>query len=289
MKKFFFLACLVFVSFPDSAQALKSAESSFRIEDKKNGALILGSDEASVEAGETYKSIVVLWGNLQVYGKVDELVLLSGHVTFHAGSEVTQSLVILGGGFETQNGAKVASEQVIFRAPSLFWRTVRTLAFGVRDHVSSFVKLLGMIIGYCLLWIFAFLLVLVFPKLETEVAVKTFALAPNNFFFGSIGAVLSPVLMVLLVVSILGILILPLYFLLLGLFSIASYVAACLWTGNKLLPSKVEKHRRGLSLLAGLAIFQIIWFTESFLAISCLLFVWFMAWGSLLRFLKSKA
>src|SRR5476651_2033173 len=105
-KVLFLLLCLA----PVGADALTTSDQAFRLEDSKEGNVVLGAEHAALEHGEFRKTILLLWGNLDIFGEVDEVVVLSGHVVFHDGSKLNKSLTVMGGSFESQPGAQVAAE-----------------------------------------------------------------------------------------------------------------------------------------------------------------------------------
>src|SRR5687767_6603340 len=111
------LLFLLVLFYAGPASALTVSENSLRLEDSKEGNVLLGADHAVLEKGEIYHTIVFVWGNLEVYGNVDEVVVLSGHVVFREGSKLGKSLVVMGGSFESEPGAEVNSENVVAKVP----------------------------------------------------------------------------------------------------------------------------------------------------------------------------
>src|ERR1700757_4328856 len=122
MKLLGLLLFLLCVSQP--ARALTVSPHSLRIEDSREGNVLLGAEEAKVEKGELFKTILVLWGNLDVYGEVDKVIILKGHVTFHAGSKLNSSLVVMGGSFDSEAGAGVSADKVMVQLPGPAWKVL---------------------------------------------------------------------------------------------------------------------------------------------------------------------
>src|SRR3954464_9759744 len=115
-------ALLVTLFLPLSAQALVVSPHSLKIEDSREGNVLLCADEARLERGELFKNILVLCGNLDVFGEVEQVMVLKGHVKFHAGSKLTKTLVVMGGDFEAESGADVTADKVVAQVPGPAWR-----------------------------------------------------------------------------------------------------------------------------------------------------------------------
>lgn len=272
-----------FLLWSASASALQVSPGALRIEDKKSGNLLLGAENSALEAGESFHTVLLLWGNLDVYGTADEVVVLSGHVTFHEGSKLNKSLTVMGGSYEAVPGSSVANENIIFRSPGPLWGLLKSAVAVWRENFSWVLAILASAFSVLFFWLFGFILFSAFPplrgilgKLERDWA--------KNLFVGVFGACLVPAFFVLMVISLLGILLTPLLFLSLLLSAMVSYSGAALWLGQRLLTPK-KRDFRPLSLLLGLVIFQVLWLMGSwgfFLA----LLIWTLSWGALLRSLR---
>ncbi|MGZ3669712.1 MAG: hypothetical protein ACXWR4_07410, partial [Bdellovibrionota bacterium] len=217
-----------------SAHALTTSPHAFRIEDTKAGNVVLGAEQAALEHGESRKTILLLWGNLDIFGEVDEVVVLSGHVIFHDGSKLNKSLTVMGGSFESQPGSQVAAENVIAKVPGPAWRLLLSMGNAWRDNFDWVAKLCAGIVSSLVLWLLGWALFSGFPGLQK---VTTGALAPNwakNLVLGVLGSVGSCAVFVMLLISIIGIVLIPFYLLLLFFASLVSYLAAALWAGHRL-------------------------------------------------------
>ncbi|MGZ3695725.1 MAG: hypothetical protein ACXWQO_16620 [Bdellovibrionota bacterium] len=265
------------------AFALKTSPSALRFEDRKAGNVLLGGEEAVLEAGEVYRTVLLLWGRLDVYGSADEVLVLSGHVVFHEGSKLTKSLVVMGGSYETLPGAEVANESVIFRSPGPLWRMLSAGVDLWRNNFSGILLAISSGIFCLFLWCFAYLLFRVFPRLSNITSDRFISDWAKNLCVGIAGAFAVPALFALLVISIFGMVLLPLYLLLLFAAGLVSYCFAVFWVGHRLLPPKKNASMRPLSLLIGVIALQLFWVSGVWWGFMPVLFLWTLGWGALIR------
>ena len=108
-------------------------------------------------------------------------------------------------------------------------------------------------------------------------------LLPHKPPFLFIDEVLAPVFLALLLISILGIILIPFYLLMLVVAGFVSYLAAALWAGHRLLPPKAGQRINALGFLLGLAAMQLLWASGIWWAWLPVLLLWLLAWGGLLR------
>ena len=248
--------------------------------------MLLGAEQAKIEAGEVFNSVVLVWGNLDVFGQVEEVVVLSGKVTFHPGSKLTKSLVVMGGSFESMPGANVAQESVVLRAPGPLWRVLRSAGNLWQEHIGWVARLTGAVVTCLVLWLMGLLLFRLVPALGGITAGRLAREWGKNLLAGLLGSILVPVLFALLVISILGIAVLPVYLLLLFLAGLVSYLGAALWAGHRLLPPKDGERVQAWGFLLGLLAFQFLW-TVGGWAILPVFLLWTLGWGALLRGLRT--
>lgn len=276
-------ALLLGLIFSTGAQALTTSPSAFRLENKKNGTLLIGSGFALIESGETYRTVLLLWGKLEVDGTVEEILVLSGHVTFHQGARLTKSLTLMGGSYEIQPGAEVKNESISIRAPGVFWRLLLTAGDFWEEHFRGIVVVAFNFVWCMLLWAFSYVIFRSFPGLQKKISASLLESWPKNLIAGLVGSVAVPALFGLLVISIFGIMVLPLYLLLLLAAAVLSYAGAVGWAGHRILPPKAGKQLRGVSLLVGVVALQLFWVSGVWWAVLPALFLWTLAWGALLR------
>jgi hypothetical protein len=274
---------LVICALPPRAEALTASANAFRLEDSREGNLVIGADDAEIAAGEVYNTVVLLWGNLEVRGQAEEVVILSGKVTFHPTAQLKKSLVVMGGSFESKAGAKVAPEDVIYRAPGPLWRVLQSMGNLYRDHFTTVMKVAGAVISCLLFWGIGLLVFYFSPTLQGITAGRLLREWPQNFFVGWLGALIVPVFFALLVISVLGIILIPFYILTLLVAGFISYLAAALWAGHRLLPPKPGQRINALGFLLGLVAMQLLWFSGVWWAWLPAFLLWLLAWGGLLR------
>lgn len=281
-----FLTALILLLAPAPARALSTTENALRIEDKSEGNVLLGADQAVLERGELLKTVVLLWGRLDIHGEVDEVVILSGHVTFHEGSKLNKSIVVMGGDFESKPGAGVKAESVTARDPSPLWRLLRSAGNVWRDHFTWIMKLAAAAVTVLVSWLLTWATFLGLPGLQEALVPRLVKELPQNLALGFLGGVSACVLSVVLLVSIIGIVFLPFYLLALAVAGSLAYSAAALWAGHRLLPPKPGSRLNPWGLLLGFVAFQFLWTVPVWGSSLPVLLLWTLAWGQLLRSLR---
>lgn len=268
------------------AFALNTSPHALRLEDSSRGNLLLGAEEATIATGEIFQTVVLLWGNLAVHGQVDRVLVLSGKVTFHPGAKLGDSLVVMGGGFESLPGADIPESKVSLRAPGPLWKVLRAAGHAWRENIGWLAMLTAAFFTCVGLWMAGAALFTFFPALRRAAADPLGAEWGRNLFIGLLGSVLTPVVMVLLVISVVGILALPIYLALLAFAALVSYFGAALWAGHRLLPPAPGRAINYGGFFLGLAAFQLFWLVGGW-AILAVMLLWTLAWGALLRGLRA--
>lgn len=270
-----------------NAHALKTSASALRLEDHKSGNLLLGAQEAVIEPGEVYHTVLLTWGRLDVFGSADEVLVLSGHVVFHPGAKLSKSLVVMGGSYETLPGSEVTNENVVFRTPGPWWRAFQAGVNIWRENFSWIIFLLASLVFILLFWAFAYILFRAFPGLHTALVVPLWQEWPKNLLVGLISGLAVPVLFALLIISLFGIVLLPFYFLLLGFAGVLAYATAVVWAGHRILPALRPGRVRGFSVLIGICAFHLLWWSGVWWSTLPVLFLWLIGWGALVRSLRA--
>jgi hypothetical protein len=278
-----YLALMLAALLPLSAAALTTSENALRIEDSSEGNVLLGAEKAVLDRGEIFKTIVLLWGDLEVFGEVDEVVVLSGHVTFHAGSKLNKSLVVMGGSFDSEPGAQVAAENVVAKVPGPAWRILRSAGNLWRDHIGWVSKFLAALLMSVLAWLLAWPMFRGFPGLQANTAGRLGRDWAKNLAAGALGSFLAMIILPLLVISVVGILLIPFYLLSLLVCAYISYAAAALWAGHRLLPPKPGQRLRPAAFFIGFLALLFFWWMPVLFSSLPVLLLWTLGWGSLLR------
>lgn len=264
------------------AHALLTAENSLRIE-ANSGNLILGSEHAEIENGEIFESVVLLWGNLHIHGQVKDVLVVSGKVHIHPTGKVKEKMVITGGEFELLPGADVRSDQILYRSPGPVWNVIVSVAKSWQDNIGI-VLWAGLLL---LLNIFHFLCGSIFFRFSSTfrgiLAGRLFTQGFQNFGVGVLGIVALPLAVGLFLISIVGILFLPLFFVLLAISFLFAYWGAALWVGHRLLPPKRGQHLNYWGYILGLSVLQLLWWIGYWPGLLLIWALCFLAWGSLVR------
>lgn len=273
--------------FTPKAFAVSTSDGAFRLEDSTRGSIVLGAQRAFLHEGEMWKSVVVLWGNMEVSGQVDSMVILSGKVHFNKTAKISKSLVVMGGEFDSDNGAQLSAEQISFRSPGPLWSALKSTVDIWREHYEGITKWI-MAVSFCVvMWLFGLLLFLAFPKLQDLLVKKLLSEWAKNLAIGIIGSFFAPSVFIMLVISLIGWPLIPFYLLFLSLMAVVSYIVAAAWLGSRIFPSKSSKKIKASALLLGLVLMQIFWTVQVPFTSLAALFFWTLAWGSLLRAVRS--
>lgn len=272
---------------PGIAQALTHTPNALRIEDHKNGTLVIGADQVVLEEHDAYRTVLVVWGNVEVYGVAEELVLLSGKIRFHPGSRVTKSLVVVGGEFNVQAGADVADSRVVFQTPGPLWSLLRSAGNLWREYYEGAIRWITAVSLCLVTWLLGLIVFAAFPGLQKATEGRFGKEWGKNLVAGILGATLAPILFALLILSVIGIVALPFYVLFLLAAGFLAYAAAGLWAGHRILPPKKETRINPLGFLLGLAALQFLWAVNWVWATIPAFLLWLIGWGSVVRSLRA--
>ncbi|MDB5038339.1 MAG: hypothetical protein JWQ35_1867 [Bacteriovoracaceae bacterium] len=93
-------------------------------ENTEPNSLVITKD-MTIPSRSEYENIVVMSGNVDLFGKVEKLVVMGGLVRIHDGAEIKNQMMVLGGSVEQLEGAKIP-EAPKTKTPSSFlgrWKT----------------------------------------------------------------------------------------------------------------------------------------------------------------------
>ncbi len=209
--------------------------------------------------GESLDELVILGGQAEIRGKVARLTVKGGQVRIHSSAEITQELVNIGGDLEIDPGAKVhhGPSQVFspfHRSFDLFLNSANE--FNLFDLVGSSVFLWG----FRFFKIFFLLCVgLLVVRLAPDLFLEVQRNIREDFFGAGLAGFLYLVaylpVALFLVVTVFGISLLPVQFLLTSYLSAMGCVAAMQVIVNKL---GIFRERHELMLVClGILIFEI--------------------------------
>ncbi|MCO5143667.1 MAG: hypothetical protein M9962_11310 [Oligoflexia bacterium] len=269
-----------------NAHALVTGESSLKFENNSTGRIILGSDSPMViEPKDQYKKVILLWGSLDIHSTVEEVIVVSGRVQFKKGSKITKSLTLMGGSYEVESGADVKVEQIAFQKPGILLQSAKTALEKARNSIGTIAKIIGIILGLFFLWIIGLFVFFFFPSFSKSSSVL-FSQGLKNCLAAFLGFLAIPILSVLLVISIIGILLLPFWFFFLLLTFVFGYLSAALWVGSRVVPNFKRYWAGALRLFVGILLLQIIWWTDTYLGDCLFILFCVLGWGNTLRYLR---
>ena len=181
-----------------------------------------------IQPHEEYDSIVVLGGNVDFHGRVQDLVIVGGQVILQDGARVENQLVVLNGNLSKKNGA-VVTKQVVFELPSSFPSWIKMVGPIFSTIFAKGTGLLNILVNAIFFCLFGAILYLLCPELMRE-SEEVARHEPLISFGWSLIGVLSFVPgLLLLVVSIVGIVFIPLFFL---FFAVIYYFSAYVMVAN---------------------------------------------------------
>jgi len=217
-KKIAILFLLLLLVSPCFA-ALKGLEST-----KEEGLVKVG-ENIDVPEGAEVKAAVAVGGNVNVAGTVKEdVVAVGGNVTLQKTASVGGNVVAVGGKVEKMSGAKVTGDITEVKFPA----AMLTKGLGWGMAVVSLLSFIAFLV-------LAIILVALFQKQLGLVSYYMEKLPGHALLWGLLIAIVSPLVIILMVLSIIGIVFIPLFVLLLWAAGIFGYVAASQLIGKKVL------------------------------------------------------
>lgn len=217
-KKILALVLLLALSLPSFA-ALKGLEST-----KEEGIVKVG-ENIVVPEGAEIKAAVAVGGNVEVLGTVKEdVVAVGGNVVLQKSAVVGGNAVSVGGKVDKMAGAKVVGEITEIKFPA----AMITKGFGWGLAILSILSFIAFVV-------LAVILVALFSKQLGITSYYVEKLPGHALLWGLLIAILTPLIIVMLVLSVIGIVFIPLYLLLLWAAGVFGYVAVSQLIGKKVL------------------------------------------------------
>lgn len=217
-KRIITLALVLLLVSPCFA-ALKGLEST-----KEEGIVKVG-DNIVVPEGAEIKAAVAVGGNVEVLGTVKEdVVAVGGNVVLQKSAVVGGNAVSVGGKVEKMAGASVKGEITEIKFPA----AMITKGFGWGLAILSILSFIAFVV-------LAIILVALFSK---QLGINSYyveKLPGQALLWGLLIAILAPLIIVLLVLSVVGIVFVPLCLLLLWAAGVFGYVAVSQLIGKKVL------------------------------------------------------
>lgn len=243
---------------------------------------ILASDSL-IPAGEHFNKVVVLWGNIDFRGQADEMLVIAGHVKLRRGARISEKLTIMGGSLDQEDGASVAGDMATIQAPEGWYRTLFIFTPVIGALFSGglwFISAAFWILSSWGMGLLCFYLFPGFAKRSAKIMREQKTLA---FFWALLSVLLFVPGLVFLVVSILGIALIPLYIALYGLSYYFAHLVGAAWLGNRLNTFFRRAWGWPLQLLLGVALSIFIGTLLPVFGKFFLFFLTFIALGAVLR------
>lgn len=226
--------------------------------------------DVTIKADEKFESVVAMMGNVDFYGETNELVVMGGKVHLYPGSKVNGELVVMGGDIQRDDGATVNKQSIVNLGPlngalraampdansKDFLHPWYANGWGVPAALAwlfgSFTFQLGWKLA-CYLFLFAvgLLVLYCFPRLKLQSSQYLVQHLGASFGWGLLMLIIFVPVIVMLLVSLIGIPLIPLFCILYALVWFGGYILGALELG-RILPVLRNKQRDALALLFGL-------------------------------------
>ena len=261
------------------------------------------SGDVTVGPGERWRDVVALRGNVRmgagssarqvtaVLGSVElepgatvdrEVVAVGGNVHVASGAHVGADVVSVGGEVSIDQGGTVEGQEVSVSVPGIAGLIgLASPSKEVSKGISAGLKIGQALAKFVVFFLVGLLLLTVVPARLDRVTASLTRSPLRDVLVGVLGTVAMPVLTVLLVVTIVGILLVPVQLIAILIAAILGYTALALLIGRAL-PIRTEKGTAVLQLAIGTAIVVLI--SEiPFVGVMAMVSAWFLVFGAVLR------
>ncbi len=227
---------LMLVSLFLNGALLNAAELNTQTFVEADGKIVLW-DDFTIPAEKSYKSIVVIRGNIELEGKTENLVVVDGHVHLVSGAEITNKIVLVHGQISREEGSKVP-ESVDTWNESSWWHRWENRFGSLGNAVEKFftsawlwnlvavpVVGVGILIAAAIIVLLGSIIFFIAPRFSHR-ADRVLRTSPFISVLWGLAGFLSIIpIAVIMVISIVGILVIPFYFLFVILVAFAGLFA----------------------------------------------------------------
>ena len=243
------------------------------------------SKDMTLPADKTFENVVVLKGNIDVYGKIENLVVIGGHIHLFSGSEVSNQLIVLEGSIQQDEGAIAPLRAFTKRTWSEKWKDFKEkfrheinsgwLSFeGLQDKTNPYFEQFSGLLWIplaialplaCLIVLFGISLVFLFiaPRISLF-ADESFQKHPIASLIWGMGAYLLFIpILGLMAISLIGIPLIPIFVLFAVLILFAGFFSVCRSLGVLAL-KKIERNKNILATFIGIILLFLISFVPVF-------------------------
>ncbi|HSN91208.1 MAG TPA: secretin and TonB N-terminal domain-containing protein [Anaeromyxobacteraceae bacterium] len=238
----------------------------------------------TLKSGSEAQTAVAILGDATLEGgaRAGEVVAVLGDVKIGPGAVVEGNATSVGGKIEVDPGAEVGGQQTSVPVPGVSGLTGWMGPSFIWGHAASPLLSVAQVLAqFALYFALGLLLLALFPRRVEVVAAAMVANPVKAILVGLLGTVAMPVLAVLLVVTLVGILLVPVQVLAVLAAGVLGFTALAFHVGRSL-PIKVQKGTQVLQLAIGTAIVVLV--TQiPILGVFAFVTGWLLVFGAVLR------
>jgi len=223
MRKLFLVTVALLIVFGAAVSAFAAEKSIVRV-----GANV------DIPAGDIVSDVVVIDGNVNISGKVDNtVVVIGGSLKLGPDAYVGQQVVLIGTNFDKSPSATVAGKITQVDVPALIPLGLSVKNFFKGGWIIAWAAISIMVLlGFLGLAVLAAALVPEHVGTVVKSLERSFA---SMFLWGVLGAFLSGLVLVLLAITIVGIILIPLAIVVITLAWIVGYIASAIFIGKNVM------------------------------------------------------
>jgi hypothetical protein len=259
--------------------------------------------DITIGAGERWRDVVAIRGSVHMGAgsSARQVTAVLGSVELEPGATVEQEVVAVGGNVHVSPGARVGNDAVSVGGEVVIDPGGTVEGQEVSVSVPGFASLLGLasssspvsksispllkvghaLAKYVVFFLLGLLLLAVAPARLDRVTASLSRSPVRDVLVGLLGTVAMPVLTLLLVVTIVGILLIPVQLIAILMAAILGYTALALLIGRAL-PFHPEKGTAVIQLAIGTAV--VVALSEiPFVGVMAMVSAWFLVFGAVLR------
>ena len=213
---------------------------------------VIAGSKYHVQNGEYLEQLVSLGSEVTVEGEVSDLVAIGGKVILRSGARISKELVIVGAELQQEEGAEIAN-----LTSGLQWHGIDHNFFGFRDYYQGFWPYTFLqMFRVSILCLFGWLWFKAAPAFHQDIQLQLKKKPIASLFWTVFAILLLIPTTILLVVSIVGIVILPVLFLMYVAFWFMAEVHWAKFIADRLPFLKAQD--LFVQLLFGLIIFEVL-------------------------------
>ena len=244
-------------------------------------AVVFGS--ATLEPGAHAREVVAVLGSVKLAGGASarQVVAVGGDVEVGPGAVVEQDVISVGGRAKVDPEAEVGGSTQSISIPGIPGLVGFTTSRFAGAPASPLLRVVEVLVQFALLFVLGLLVISFFPRRLEAVAATMVASPWKSVLAGLLGTVALPVLMLLLIVTIVGILLVPVQILAVAAAGVLGVTALAFHLGRSL---PLPEHRRTmvLHLALGTAIFVVLTHIP-ILGAMIWVATWLLTFGAVLR------